>query len=496
MTEKHYLYQVPQGFPQGFLWGGATAANQYEGAYMEDGKLPSVADVQPHGVFGYPDRNAKYYPTHVGIDFYHHWKEDIDAFGEMGFKIYRTSVAWSRIFPLGDEDEPNEKGLEFYDKVFEECRKQGMELMVTISHYEMPLNLADKYGGWKNRRMIDFYLKFVKTMVSRWKGIVKYWLTFNEIGNNIHKMEWMTAGIDPKTDTLQDVYQASHYQFVASALAVKTIHEIDPEAKVGSVIEYKTIYPMSCDPKDMLVVYKEKQRSFFFPDVQIRGEYPKYQWEYFQDNNIHIEYTDEDMEIIKKYPCDFLSFTYYRSRIASKDYLESVQKETNTSDKEVKGDTSYRGDSNIVNTGKTNPYLQTTPSGWSIDPPDGLYLALVDLYGRYQVPIFIAENGLGVKENLVNGTVHDVYRMEYLKAHVEAMKKAIRNGVDLFGYCWWGPIDLVSNGSGQMSKRYGFIYVDRNDAGEGTMKRYKKDSFYYYKKVIASNGEDLEISKN
>ena len=371
-------------------------------------------------------------------------------------------------------------------------KKNGMEIMITISHYEMPLNLADKYGGWKDRRMIDFYVRFVKAMVKRWKGVVKYWLTFNEIGNNIHKMEWMTAGIDPLNDTLQDVYQASHYQFVASALAVKAIHEIDPQAKVGSVIEYKTIYPMSCDPKDSLVVCREKQRGYFFSDVQVRGKYPGYAWEYFKDNDINIEYTDEDMELIAKYPVDFLSFTYYRSRIASKDYVESVQKETNKSDKEVEGDTSYRGDDNIVNTGKTNPYLKITPSGWSIDP-DGLFLALEDLYSRYQVPIFIAENGLGVKEELVDGTVDDTYRMEFLRDHIISMKKAIRNGVDLFGYAWWGPIDLVSNGSGQMSKRYGFIYVDRNDAGEGTLKRYRKKSFYWYKKVIESNGEDLSI---
>lgn len=482
----------PEDFPKGFLWGGATAANQYEGAYMEDGKLPSVADVQPHGVFGYPDRNAKYYPTHGGIDFYHHWQEDISEFGEMGFNVYRTSVAWTRLFPTGEEEEPNELGLQFYDQVFKTCREKGMEVMVTISHYEMPLHLADKYGGWKSRKMIDFYTKFVKTMVERWHGVVKYWLTFNEIGNNIHKMEWMTAGIDPKTSTLNDVYQASHHQFVASSLAVKIIHEIDPEAKVGSVIEYKTIYPMSCDPKDSIVVLKEKQRGYFFSDVQVRGQYPGYAWEYFKENDINIEYTDEDMAIIKQYPVDFLSFTYYRSRIASKDYVESVQKETNTSDKEIHGDTAYRGDDNIVNTGKTNPYLKLTPSGWSIDP-DGLYLALVDLYDRYQVPIFVAENGLGIKETLVNGTVNDTYRMEYLRDHVIAMQNAIKDGVDLFGYAWWGPIDIVSNGSGQMSKRYGFIYVDRNDAGEGTLKRYRKQSFYYYKKLIASNGRDLTI---
>lgn len=494
MNNIKHTKDIPaiQGFPKNFLWGGALAANQFEGAYMEDGKLPSVADVQPHGVFGYPDRNAQYYPTHGGIDFYHRYKEDLAEFGEMGFGVFRTSVAWTRLFPTGEEETPCEKGLLYYDDVFREARKNGMQIMITISHYEMPLHLADKYGGWKSRKMIDFYTKFVTAMVSRWKGIVNYWLTFNEIGNNIHKMEWMTAGIDPKTSTLQDVYQASHHQFVASSLAVKVIHEIDPCAKVGSVIEYKTIYPMSCDPKDSIVVLHEKKLGYFFSDVQVRGAYPSYIWKYFRDNGISIEYTDEDVELIRKYPVDFLSFTYYRSRIASKDYVESVQKETNSSDKELEGDKSYRGDANILNTGKTNPYLKLTPSGWSIDP-DGLYLALEDLYGRYQVPIFIAENGLGVKEQLVNGTVQDTYRMEYLRDHVLAMRKAIENGVELFGYAWWGPIDIVSNGSGQMSKRYGFIYVDRNDIGEGTLKRYRKQSFYYYKKLIASNGEDLEL---
>lgn len=485
--------KLQETFPEGFLWGGATAANQYEGAYLEHGKLPSVADVQPHGVFGYPDRHAKYYPTHQGIDFYHRFKEDIALFGEMGFKIYRTSVAWTRLFPTGEETEPNEEGLRFYDEMFQELQNHGMKIMITISHYEMPLYLADTYGGWKSRKLINFFQTFVTAMARRWKGIVNYWLTFNEIGNNIHKMEWMTAGIDPSTDTLQDCYQASHHQFVASSLAVKVIHEIDPAAKVGSVIEYKTIYPMSCNPQDALVVHAEKQRGYFFSDVQLRGTYPAYAWEYFKDHAIEIEYTEEDMELIQQYPVDFLSFTYYRSRIASKDYIESVQKETNSSDAKVAGDTAYRGDDHILNTGKTNPYLKLTPSGWSIDP-DGLYLALTDLYERYQVPIFIAENGLGTKEELVDGTVKDFYRIEFLRDHILAMKKAIRNGVDLFGYAWWGPIDIVSNGSGQMSKRYGFIHVDLNDAGAGSLQRTRKQSFYWYKNVIASNGEDLSIT--
>ncbi len=484
--------KAPTGFPEGFLWGGATAANQYEGAYLEDGKLPSVADVQPHGIFGGPQEDQPFYPTHEAIDFYHHYKEDIQLFGEMGWNIYRTSVAWTRIFPTGEEEEPNEAGLAFYDSMFDELLKRGMKIMITISHYEMPLALVKKYGGWDNRKWIDFYMKFVKAMVDRFKGKVSYWLTFNEIGNNVnYPMMWMTAGIRADSPDLERrCFQASHHQFVASSLATKYIHETDPAAKVGSVIEYKTMYPITCDPKDSVVVSQCKQKSYFYPDVQVRGYYPSYIWQYLEDHQINIEYEEEDMQIIKDYPVDFLSFTYYRSRIAGKDYIESVQKDTNKSDAVVEGDKQQIGREDIVTLGKTNPYLKVTPSGWSIDP-DGLYLALVDLYDRYQVPIFIAENGLGLKEELVNGTVEDDYRIEFLTDHFNAMKKAIRNGVDLFGYTYWGPIDLVSNGTGQMSKRYGFIYVDRNDAGQGTNKRYKKKSFNWYKKVIASNGEDL-----
>ena len=312
-------------FPKGFYWGGATAANQLEGGWQEGGKGISCPDICTGGTATKSKRitpvleEGTFYPSHDAIDHYHRFKEDIALFAEMGFKMYRFSIAWTRIFPNGDEDKPNEAGLKFYEELIDECLKYGIEPLITISHYEVPFNLTKKWNSWVDRRMIDCYLNFCRAIFTRYKGKVKYWLTFNEIGNNIHKMEWMTAGIDPLNDTLQDVYQASHYQFVASALAVKAIHEIDPQAKVGSVIEYKTIYPMSCDPKDSLVVCREKQRGYFFSDVQVRGKYPGYAWEYFKDNDINIEYTDEDMELIAKYPVDFLSFTYYRSRIASKD---------------------------------------------------------------------------------------------------------------------------------------------------------------------------------
>ncbi len=488
MNNKNYKKTTT--FPKNFLWGGAVAANQLEGAYVEDGKKPSVADVMPSGFFGGPQDDAKYYPTHKGIDFYHRYKEDIQLFAEMGFNIFRTSIAWSRVFPTGEEEQPNEKALLYYDDMFQQLRKSNMEIMITISHYEMPLALVEKYGGWDNRKWIDFYLKFCDAIFNRYKGIVKYWLTFNEIGNNIHKpMQWVTAGIRSDADNLeQRCFQASHHQLVASALATKMLKRIDPVAKIGSVIEYKTVYPMSCDPKDSVVVQNLKQLSFFYPDVQVRGKYPSFIWEYFAKKGIIIEFEESDFDILRNNTVDFLSFTYYRSRIASKDFIEPVQKDIKENEVE---NNQPKSPQEALNDTKVNPYLEVTPSGWSIDP-DGLYLALEDLYQRYNIPLFVAENGLGIKEKLEDNTVNDDYRIDYLAKHIRAMKKAICNGVELFGFTMWGPIDLVSEGTGKMSKRYGFIYVDRNDSGEGTLKRYKKKSFYWYKKVIASNGEDLD----
>lgn len=465
--------KVNSTFPKDFLWGGAVAANQCEGAYLEDGKKESTADIKPRGFFGGIDRNANYYPTHKAIDFYHSYESDLELMAQAGFNVFRTSINWTRIYPTGEEKEPNEKGLEFYDKLFKTCKDKGMKIMVTISHYEIPLNLVDKYGGWFNRKFIDFYIKFVKTISKRYQGIVDYWLTFNEIGNVIIKpVCWDAGGIDPKIDNfLQKAYQAAHHQFVASALATKIIHEVDKKALVGAMIAYKTIYPYTCNPKDVIATREEKQKEYFFSDVQVRGKYPNYIWKYFSDNNIHINVEKDDMKIIKNYPVDFVSFSYYRSRVCSYNNNHDVE---NINSKTLEG--------------LDNPYLDKTNWGWTVDP-DGLMLALEDLYDRYQIPLFVCENGLGAKDEVVNEKIHDDYRVNYMKEHILAMKKAIQNGVDLFGYTMWGPIDIVSNGTGQMSKRYGIIYVDIDDYGKGTGKRIKKDSFDWYKKVIASNGK-------
>ncbi|WP_027352243.1 glycoside hydrolase family 1 protein [Lacrimispora indolis] len=464
------------GFKDGFLWGGAVAANQLEGAYLEDGKQMSTADIKDRGFFGGIRRDADYYPTHKGIDFYHTYKEDLKLMADANFNIFRTSINWTRIYPTGEEETPNEAGIKFYRSMFEECRRLGMKVMITISHYETPLAMRDKYGSWANRVYIDLYMKFVRTIVTEFKGLVSYWLTFNEIGNAAVKpICWDAAAIYPDSDQLlQEMYQAAHHQFVASALATKFIHETDTNALVGAMIAYKTVYPYTCNPADVIAAEEEKRKEFFFSDVQARGYYPSYIWKFFEENNLNIVMEEGDEDIIKSYPIDFISFSYYRSRVISAESMEPAE---------------------VINTnsleGVVNPYLRKTGWGWSVDP-DGLRLALQELYDRYQLPLFVAENGLGAIDEVdEDGSITDDYRIDYLEKHMKAMKTAIQHGVDLFGYTMWGPIDIVSNGTGQMSKRYGIIYVDLDDDGNGTGKRIKKKSYHFYSNVIKTNGKEL-----
>ena len=473
------------GFPKGFLWGGATAANQCEGAYEEGGRGLANVDVCPAG----KDRMAvglgklkmlrpdseHVYPAMKGIDFYHHYKEDIALFGEMGFKTFRLSIAWSRIFPKGDETEPNEEGLQFYENVFRECRKYGIEPLVTITHFDCPIHLIEAYGGWRNRKLIEFYKRLVTVLFTRYKGLVKYWLTFNEINMILH-LPFMGAGLlfEPGENETQIKYLAAHHELVASAEAVRIAHEIDPENKVGCMLAAGMTYPYSCNPKDVWKAMEKERENYFFIDVQARGAYPAYAKKFFEREHIALDITPEDEEILKAHTVDFISFSYYSSRCTSAD--ESIQ--------------STAG--NVFATLK-NPYLEASEWGWQIDPL-GLRCTLNSLYDRYQKPLFIVENGLGaVDEPDENGYVSDDYRIEYLREHIKAMKDAIElDGVELWGYTSWGCIDLVSASTGEMKKRYGFIYVDLDDEGNGTMRRSKKKSFDWYRKVIATNGEDLD----
>ena len=473
------------GFPKDFLWGGATAANQCEGGFDKGGRGLANVDITPHGKNRFPVmlgldhsldfHEGEFYPAKEGIDFYTHYKEDIQLFGEMGFKTYRMSLAWSRIFPNGDELEPNEEGLKFYEDVFKECHKYGIEPLVTITHFDCPIHLIKEYGGWKNRKLIEFYERLCRTIFTRYKGLVKYWLTFNEINMILH-LPFMGAGllIEDKETALKDKYQAIHHELVASALATKIAHEIDPDNKVGCMLAAGNTYPYTCNPDDVWKSIQIDREGYFFIDVQARGYYPRYALKQMEREGTMPIMEDGDQELLKDNTVDFISFSYYSSRCTSAD--PDMNKQT---------------EGNVFATLK-NPYLKASEWGWQIDPL-GLRITLNSIYDRYQKPLFIVENGLGAKDELIDNTVEDDYRIDYLRQHIQAMSDAIEiDGVELWGYTTWGCIDLVSTSTGEMSKRYGFIYVDRDDQGNGTNKRYKKKSFDWYKKVIASNGEDLD----
>ncbi|MCB2300514.1 glycoside hydrolase family 1 protein [Clostridium tagluense] len=469
---------MTKGFPKGFLWGGAVAANQCEGAYNQDGKGLSTQDIAPKGIMGgVTEEPTKDNMKLIGIDFYHRYKEDIKLFAEMGFKVFRTSIAWSRIFPNGDDAKPNEKGLQFYDDLFDECLKYGMQPLVTISHYETPLALAKNYDGWVNRKLIGFFENYVRTIFARYKNKVKYWLTFNEI-NSVLNAPYMSGGIftDKEKLTKQDLYQAIHHELVASAMAVKIGHEMIPGAKFGCMILGVPNYPLTPHPADVMEAMKQDRENLYFADIHARGAYPKYMDRYFKDNNIKIHREPGDKEILKN-TVDFISFSYYMSSCATADPKKK---------KNSKG--------NIIS-GVANPYLEASQWGWQIDP-QGLRYILNLFYDRYEKPLFIVENGLGAVDELItdengNKTVIDDYRIKYLNDHLLQVAEAIEDGVDIMGYTSWGCIDLVSATTAELRKRYGFIYVDRNDDGTGTLERYKKKSFNWYKEVISTNGESL-----
>jgi len=471
-------------FDKNFLWGGALAANQCEGGWNEGGRGLANNDVLPFGKDRYevirgnipvlqPDP-AQYYPAQQAIDFYHHYKEDIALFGEMGFKTLRLSIAWSRIFPNGDDAEPNEDGIQFYANVFQECHRYGIEPLVTISHYDIPMNLAITYGGWRNRNVLECFKRLVETLFTRYKGIVRYWLTFNEI-NIMTSACFMGAGIIFREgeDRYKAIYDAVHHVLVASAWAVKRGHEIDPQNQIGCMLNAGIYYPKSCNPLDVLAAQQENRKHYMFSDVQVRGEYPCYMLKEFERKSYNIPFQGDDKTVLRKNLVDFVSFSYYSTRV-------------------VEAGAEGKYDSNLLRSAP-NPYLKMEPWGRFLDPL-GLRITMNEIYDRYQKPLFIVENGLGaVDEPDKNGYVEDDYRISYLRDHIQEMKNTVEiDGIKLMGYTCWGPIDLVSVATGEMNKRYGFIYVDRDNQGRGTLKRSKKKSFDWYKKVIASNGEDLE----
>lgn len=475
--------------PNDFLWGGALAAHQFEGGWDQGGKGPSVVDVMTAGAHGVAREITdtieadKFYPNHEAIDFYSKYKEDIALFAEMGLKCLRTSIAWSRIFPKGDEAEPNEEGLKFYDNVFDELLKHGIEPVITLSHFEMPLHLAREYGGFRSRKVVDHFVKFAEVCFARYQDKVKYWMTFNEINNKMDVNNplflWTNSGVivHEGENAREVMYQAGHHELIASALAVSAGKAINPEFKIGAMVSHVPIYPYSSNPADVMLAEEEMRQRYFFPDVHVRGHYPSYVLKEFEREGYKIQMEPGDGDILRNGIVDYLGFSYYMSTT-----VNSEVESNNTG--------------NIVNgglpNGVENPYIQSSDWGWAIDPT-GLRYALNRLYDRYQIPLFIVENGFGAIDTVEeDGSIHDPQRIDYLKSHIEALEKAVTyDGVDLMGYTPWGIIDIVSFTTGEMKKRYGMIYVDRDNEGNGSMKRSKKDSFEWYKKVIETNGEEL-----
>ena len=486
-------------FPKGFLWGGAVAANQYEGGWNLGGRGPAMTDVTTGGTVNenrkitYIDKDgnhctlerheklpegAKYavldeyhYPNHEAVDGYHHYKEDIALFAEMGFKQFRMSISWSRLYPTGLEKEPNREGVEFYRDMFKEMQKYGIEPLVTIWHFDTPLYLEEHCGGWTNRETIEHFVRFATTCFTEYKGLVHNWLTFNEINNTIMFLDF--AGGNHSDEEYQEAYQHLHYEFVASAKAVQIGHAIDPSNMIGCMICGITNYPATCDPKDILACQHQWEKNIYYcGDVQCLGGYGSYVTRLWNEHNVHLDITEEDLADLANGTVDMYTFSYYMSS------LVTTHKVTD----KVSG--------NFSN-GQKNEYLEYSDWGWAVDP-DGLQYYLEMMYQRYNLPMMVVENGLGAFDTVEeDGSIHDPFRIEYYRKHIKAMDKAIANGVDVIGYTTWGCIDVVSAGTGEMRKRYGFIYVDMDDEGKGTMNRSRKDSFYWYKKVIASNGDDL-----
>lgn len=470
-------------FPKNFLWGGAIAANQAEGAFDVDGKGLSIADFHAykskqskddrleHATLSISDNMfdtipGTYYPKRTGIDFYHRYHEDIQLFKELGLKCFRTSFNWTRIFPKGTEDTPNELGLKYYDNLIDNLLKNGIEPIMTISHYEMPVHLVQKYGGWLSRETIQAYEKLCEVLFERYHDKVKYWITFNQI----NLLSFNSLGFkDSQTDNiLEATYQSVHHQFLAQAKAKKIAKKYGNQVLVGTMLSDKIAHPATCKPEDVLFNYRKNQMEYLFGDVAMRGEYPGYAKRFFKDNNLNIKITQEDIKLLKENTMDYLSFSYYYTKIN-----DSEKNTFSPMDK------------------SKNPYLNASEWGWEIDPI-GLRTALNQYYDRYQCPLFLTENGIGATDTVEeDGSIHDTYRIEYLKKHFEQMREAIEDGVDLIGYCLWSPIDIISCSSAEMIKRYGVIYVDLDNEGNGTMARSKKDSFYWYKSVIESNGENL-----
>ena len=486
-------------FPKGFLWGGDISANQCEGGWDEGGKSPNMTDyhtggtvnsprmatyIMPDGTYGKTPamiencnlpEGAKlainpdeFYPNHKATDFYHHYKEDIAMFAELGFKAFNMTLSWARIFPKGIKEGINPEGVEFYHNVFKECLKYGIEPLVHLYKYDMPAFYIEELGGWKNRFLIEEFVEFGKASIDEFQEVT-YWSTFNEI--NAAQFSILDSN---NQEEVQRQYQALHNQLVASAKVVKYLHDNYPDKKIGCMQAGIFTHALTCDPEDELANQREMQKNFWYAgDVFARGYYPSYAKYLWKELNIILDITEEDLKVLKEGTVDMFTYSYYMTNNVT----------THETDDTVQGNFAA---------GIRNPYLTYSDWGWALDPL-GLQYSLEKIYDRYRIPLMVVENGLGAYDTVEeDGSIHDDYRIDYYRPHIEAMSAACDNGVDLIAYTTWGCIDLVSAGTGEMRKRYGFIYVDKHDDGTGDLSRRPKDSFYWYKKVIESNGTDLD----
>lgn len=479
-------------FPEDFLWGGATSAAQFEGGYQEGGRGLSHLDYvkflgkdsaegsKTHWLtpevyqYNKDHEDEFFFPFRKGSDFYHHYKEDIALLAEMGFKCFRLSVSWSRLFPTGMEDTPLEAGVQFYHDVFQECLKYQIEPLVTMLHYEVPAYITENLNGWESRKTIDHFVRYTKFLIDEYKDEVKYWITFNEI-NMIMNCSYLGGGLFTEKSELDEdscVFTSLHHMLIASARTVKYFHEHHKNGMIGLMIARLQNYAYTCSPKDVLAAQAQNRFNYFPLDIAVKGRYPKFILNYFEERNIRIDLSEEDRKILSEGTIDFTAISYYHTGVIS-------------------ADEDKKEDIGLLIRKLSNPHIGKTAWGWGIDP-DGLRITLNEMNDRYGLPVFIVENGMGAYEELdENHEIHDDYRIAYLKAHIEAIRDAILDGAEVLGYTPWGCIDLCSCSYASMSKRYGFIYVDADDLGRGSYARYRKDSFYWYQKVIRTNGEDL-----
>lgn len=469
------IYQKLLDFPEHFLWGASTSAYQVEGAWDEDGKSPSIIDMYEHPA-GYADFT-------VASDHYHHFAEDIALFAKMGLKAYRFSIAWTRILPQG-MGEVNPAGVEHYRAVIAECRKYGIEPVVTMYHFDLPWCL-EQQGGWLNRATIDAFENYARVLFTEYGSEVKYWLTINEQNTMILHPGAIGLPKGGQLPSRKELYQMNHHMMLAQARVMKLCHAMCPQAKIGPALNLTAMYPETCRPEDAIAAHNwEVLRCWNFADMPVFGQYHPLAMRYLEDRGLTPEIQPDDWGTLAGAKPDFIAMNYYSTATIAASRGDASDVSARAGDQQI-----MLGEEGVYRAAE-NLYVGKTQYGWVVDPT-GFRYTLRKVCERYHLPILITENGIGAPDKLeTDGSVHDPYRIEFYEKHLHAMREAITDGVDMLGYCPWAAVDVVSTHQGY-AKRYGFIYVDRDEQDLRDLRRYPKDSFYWYQKTIAENGKNL-----